>query len=192
MKKTALAVATLPLVATCALAAPATYRIDPAHTYPSFEADHFGGLSVWRGKFNRSAGTIVYDREGRRGTVEVRIDTKSVNMGLDAMDEMAASPALLDAAKYPTATYKGTLAKFKGDVPTEVQGELTLHGVTKPLTLKIDSFLCKYIEFTKKDTCGADATARFSRDAFGISNGKEYGFKMDILLRISVEASKVD
>ena len=169
-----------------------SYKIDPSHTYPSFEADHFGGLSVWRGKFNRSSGMVTYDREGRSGTVDVTIDTKSIDMGLDAMNEHAVSPDLLDAGKYPTATFKGKLAKFKGDKPTEVQGELTLHGVTRPLTLKVNSFLCKYIEFTKKDTCGADASGTFDREAFGISYGKDLGFRMDITLRISVEANKVD
>ena len=192
MKKSAFALALVACATASAFGAPATYKIDPAHSYPSFEADHFGGLSVWRGKFNRSAGVIVYDKEGRTGTVEVTIDTKSIDMGLDAMNEQAMSPDLLDVAKYPTATFKGKLASFQGDKPTEVQGELTLHGVTKPLTLKVNSFLCKYIEFTKKDTCGADAFATFSREAFGISYGKDLGFRMDITLRISVEASKVN
>lgn len=191
MKKSAFALALAAFATASAFAAPANYKIDPAHSYPAFEADHFGGLSVWRGKFNRSSGTIVYDQEGRSGTVEVTIDAKSIDMGLDAMNEQAMSPDLLDVAKYPTATFKGKLAKFQGDKPTEVQGELTLHGVTKPVTLKVNSFLCKYIEFTKKDTCGADAFASFSREEFGISYGKDLGFRMDITLRISVEASKV-
>ena len=192
MKKSVFALAVASLVAASAFAAPVTYKIDPAHSYPAFEADHFGGLSVWRGKFNRSSGTVVYDKEARSGTVEVTIETKSIDMGLDAMNEHATSPDLLDAAKFPTATFKGKLAKFQGDKPTEVQGELTLHGVTKPVTLKVNSFLCKYVEYTKKDTCGADASGTFNREAFGIAYGKDLGFKMDITLRISVEANKVN
>jgi polyisoprenoid-binding protein YceI len=190
MKKSSFALVLAGLVTGSAFAAPVTYKIDPAHSYPAFEADHFGGLSVWRGKFNRSSGTIVYDREARSGTVEVNIETKSIDMGLDAMNEHATSPDLLDAAKYPTATFKGKLAKFNGDKPTEVQGELTLHGVTKPVTLKVNSFQCKYVEYTKKDTCGADASATINREAFGISYGKDLGFRMDIVLRIGVEAHK--
>ena len=194
MKKSAFAVAVTlaSLTAVSAFAAPVTYKIDPNHSYPAFEADHFGGLSVWRGKFNRSSGTVVYDREARSGTVEVTIETKSIDMGLDAMNEHATSADLLDAAKYPTATFKGKLAKFQGDKPTEVQGELTLHGVTKPVTLKVNTFMCKYVEYTKKDTCGADASGTFNREAFGISYGKDLGFRMDITLRISVEANKVN
>ena len=192
MKKSAFAVAMASLAATGAYAAPVTYKIDPFHSYPAFEADHFGGLSVWRGKFNRSSGTVIYDREARSGTVDVTIETKSIALGLDAMNEHVMSPDMLDVAKYPTATFKGKLAKFKGDQPTEVQGELTLHGVTQPVTLKVNNFLCKYIEFTKKDTCGADASGTFNREAFGISYGKDLGFRMDITLRISVEANKVN
>ena len=194
MKKSAFALAVVSLAAlsTASVAAPVTYKIDPAHSYPAFEADHFGGLSIWRGKFKQTAGTIVYDKEGRSGTVDVTVETKSLDMGHDGMNAHASSPDMLDVAKYPTATFKGKLAKFQGDKPTEVQGELTLHGVTKPVTLKVESFLCKYIEFTKKDTCGADASGTFNREAFGISYGKDLGFKMDILLRISVEANKVN
>ena len=62
------------LVASTAVAAPVTYKIDPEHVYPSFEADHFGGMSVWRGKFNSSSGTVVIDREAKTGTVDVSID----------------------------------------------------------------------------------------------------------------------
>jgi len=192
MKKSAFAVALgmASLVATSAHAAPVTYKIDPAHSYPAFEADHFGGMSLWRGKFTRSAGTLVYDKEARSGTVEVTIETKSIDMGLDAMNEHATSPDLLDAAKYPTAVFKGKLAKFQGDKPTEVQGQLTLHGVTKPVTLKVNSFQCRYIDYTKKDTCGAEASATINREAFGITYGKDLGFRMEVVLRIGVEGHK--
>jgi polyisoprenoid-binding protein YceI len=190
MKKSAFALAFAALVTGNAFAAPVTYKIDPAHSYPAFEADHFGGMSLWRGKFTRSSGTLVYDKDARSGTVEVTIETKSIDMGLDAMNEHAVSPDLLDAAKYPTATFKGKLAKFNGDKPTEVQGQLTLHGVTKPVTLKVSSFQCRYIDYTKKDTCGAEASATINREAFGITYGKDLGFRMEVVLRIGVEGHK--
>ena len=95
---------------------------------------------------------------------------------------------MLDVAKYPTATYKGTLTNFKNGAPTEVRGELTLHGVTKPVTLKINQFLCKPNPMTKKEVCGADASGTFNRADFGISYGDKYGFKMDVKLAIQVEA----
>ncbi|SDX60752.1 YceI family protein [Lysobacter enzymogenes] len=178
----------LALFAGTAAAAPATYKIDPAHTYPSFEADHMGGLSKWRGKFDKSAGSIVLDKQAGTGTVEVNIDVASVNFGLDAMNEEAKKPMLFDVAKFPTATYKGKLAGFKDGKPGKVVGELTLHGVTQPLELRIAQFKCMPHPMYKREVCGADASASFQRDKFGMSAGKDYGFDMTVNLRIQVEA----
>jgi polyisoprenoid-binding protein YceI len=183
---------TLGLLASAALAAPVTYNVDPEHTYPSFEADHFGGVSVWRGKFNQNSGTIVLDREAKTGTVDIKIDTASVDLGLDklATHLKSSEAGMLDVAKFPTATYKGTLAKFKDGAPTEVQGELTLHGVTKPVTLTIRSFKCMTHPMKKVEFCGADAVGTINRDDFGVSWGKSFGFKMDVKLAIQVEGLK--
>jgi polyisoprenoid-binding protein YceI len=175
-----------------ALAAPSTYNIDPAHTYPSFEADHMGGLSIWRGKFNQTTGVVTLDTAAKTGTVNVLIDVKSINFGLDKMNEHALSADMFDAAKYPTATYRGTLADFTDGKPGVVNGELTLHGVTKPLQLQIKQFLCKENPMSKKEVCGADAYGTFKRNDFGIDYGAAFGFKMDVTLRISVEAVKAD
>lgn len=172
-----------------ALAAPATYDLDPEHVYPSFEADHFGGMSVWRGKFTKTSGKVVIDREAKTGTVEVTIDMNSVSTGNEKLDNHLRTDAvLLDVAKYPTATYKGKLVNFKDGAPTEVQGDLTLHGVTKPVTLTIRSFKCMQHPMKKKEFCGADASASFNREEFGITFGKNFGFKMDVKLAIQVEA----
>ncbi|MGO1069067.1 YceI family protein [Lysobacter sp. CA199] len=171
-----------------AAAAPATYKIDPSHTYPSFEADHMGGLSTWRGKFNKSEGTITLDKKAGAGTVDIVVDTTSIDFGLDAMNEHAHKADLFDTAKFPTATYKGKLAGFKDGVPSKVEGELTLRGVTKPLTLSINKFKCMPHPMHKREVCGADAAATFQRDQFGMSAGKDWGFSMDVNLRIQVEA----
>jgi len=186
--KIALPAALLTFAATTALATPVTYQIDPGHTYPSFEADHMGGLSVWRGKFTKSAGTIVLDQSKSTGTVEVTVDTSSIDFGHEKLNEHAKSPDLFDVAKYPTATYKGTLANFKNGAPTEVQGEFTFHGVTKPLTLTINQFLCKPNPMTKKEVCGADASGSFDRADYGVNFGDKFGFKMQVKLAIQVEA----
>jgi len=186
--KIALSAAVLAFAAGSAFATPVTYDIDPAHTYPSFEADHMGGLSVWRGKLDKSSGKVVLDKDKSTGTVDITIDTSSVDFGQEKLNEHAKSPDLFDVAKYPTATYKGTLAKFKNGVPTEIDGEFTLHGVTKPLTLTINQFLCKPNPMTKKEVCGADASAIFNRKDFGMAFGESYGFKMDVKLAIQVEA----
>lgn len=187
--RTAVATTVLLLAASgSAIAAAVTYRIDPAHTYPSFEADHLGGLSVWRGKFNHSRGTITLDKLAGSGTVDVTVDMRSADFGQDALNQSAQGKELFESDKYPTAHYTGKLARFVDGAPTEVVGTLTLHGATRPLMLKIDSFKCMPHPVLKREVCGADALATFRRDAFGIEAGKDYGFGMDVTLRIQVEA----
>lgn len=173
-------------------AAPATYNIDPEHTYPSFAADHFGGLSTWRGKFNSSSGTVMLDTAAQSGSVDITVDVNSIDFGHDKLNAHAKSAELFDTAKFPTATYTGKLAKFVNGAPTEVDGSLTLHGVTKPVTLKIERFMCKPNPMSKKETCGAEASTTFNRDDFGVSYGKAFGFKMETMLSIQVEAVKVN
>lgn len=176
-----------------AQAAPVRYDMDPAHTYPSFEADHMGGVSVWRGKFNRTRGILTLDRAAHSGTVEVSVDIDSVDFGLDAMNEKATSAEFFDAAKYPQAVYKGTLIDFVDGKPTRVDGTLTLHGISKPLTLTIRSFKCiAHPLYPKRELCGADALASFQRDDFGLTAGKDYGFDMAVTLRIQMEALQAE
>jgi len=171
------------------LAAPVTYVLDSKHTYPSFEADHMGGLSIWRGKFTSNSGKVVYDKAAKTGTIEVMVDIASIDFGMEKMNVHARSAEIFDAGKFPTAMYKGRFTKFNGDSPTEVQGKLTLHGVTKPLTLTINSFLCKDNPMTKQEVCGADASATFSRADFGVNYGDKYGFNQSVKLLIQVEGS---
>jgi polyisoprenoid-binding protein YceI len=179
----------LSLTAVSALAAPTTYNIDSDHTYPSFEADHMGGLSNWRGKFNSTSGTIVLDKEAKTGTVDITIDTNSLDFGHDKMtDHAKKDPAMFDVAKFPTANYKGKISKWGAKGPEEVTGDLTLHGVTKPVTLKISQFLCKDHPMRKKEVCGADASGTFNRNDFGITYGGNFGFKPEVKLQIQVEA----
>jgi polyisoprenoid-binding protein YceI len=177
------------LVGASAFAAPVTYTLDPNHTYPSFAADHFGGLSVWRGKFDSTSGKVVYDKDAKTGSIEVTVDMTSIDFGMPKLNEHAKSAEIFDAAKFPTATYSGKFTKFNGATPTEAEGTLTMHGVTKPVTLKIDSFMCKMNPMSKKEVCGADASANFNRADFGVNFGDKYGFKMDVKLQIQVEGS---
>jgi polyisoprenoid-binding protein YceI len=188
--KIALPAAMLAIMAGAALAEPVTYTVDPGHTFPSFEADHFGGLSVWRGKFDKTSGSIVLDKAKGTGTVEVTVDSASIDFGNPKLNEHAKSAEMFDVAKYPTATYKGTLTNFKNGAPTQVDGQFTLHGVTKPLTLTINSFMCKPNPMDKKEHCGADASGTFNRADYGIAYGDKYGFKMEVKLAIQVEGAR--
>ena len=184
-----IAVISLAAATGLAVAAPAKYEIDAEHTYPSFEADHAGGMSVWRGKFNKTSGTVVLDRGAKTGAVDVTIDLSSVDTGLDKLNTHLKGADFFDVEKFPTATYKGTLAGFKDGAPTEVKGELTLHGVTKPVTLTIRSFKCMPHPMKKVEFCGADAVATINREDFGVVWGKTFGFRMETKLFIQVEAS---
>jgi polyisoprenoid-binding protein YceI len=177
------------LLGASAFAAPVTYTLDPNHTFPSFAADHFGGLSVWRGKFDATSGKVVYDKDAKSGSIEVTVDMSSIDFGMPKLNEHAKSAEMFDAAKYPTATYSGKFTKFTGATPTEAEGTLTMHGVTKPVTLKIDSFKCMQNPMSKKEVCGADASATLNRAEFGVNYGEKFGFKQEVKLQIQVEGS---
>ena len=165
-----------------------SYTIEPNHTYPSFEADHMG-ISILRGKFTKTSGTIVLDRAAKTGSVDITIDANSLDFGHEKLNTHAKSPDMFDVAKFPTATYKGKAIKFNGDTPVAVDGELTLHGVTKPLTLTINKFKCIIHPMLKKEVCGADASAEFKRTDFGIAYGTPF-MSPDVKLAIQVEAIK--
>jgi len=166
-----------------------TFDIDPTHTYPTFEADHMGGLSVWRGKINSSTGVIKFDGEAQSGSVDIVMDMNTIDFGLDEMNEHAMSDDMFDVENYPTARYAGDLV-FENGEPREVVGKLTLHGVTKPVSLKINSFKCMFHPMKLKKACGADAEGNLKRDDFGVDYAKAFGFNMDVKLRISVEGFK--
>lgn len=179
--------AVLAMASGSAMAVPVTYTIDPTHTYPSFEADHMG-VSVWRGKINKNAGTVVLDKAAGAGTVEIVMDLASIDFGLPALNTWATGKDFFNVKKSPRATYKGALEKFVNGRPTEVNGALTLNGHTQPVNLRIHLFKCVPHPMLKRELCGADASGSFNRDAFGLSAGKDYGFNMDVALRIQVEA----
>lgn len=190
--KTLLAIAILALGSSVAMAAPGTYKVDPEHTFPHFEADHFGGLSVWRGMFKETSGVVILDKEGKTGSVDIAINPASIEFGHAKLNEHVIGAEMLNTAKFPIATYKGKLTHFKAGAPTAVEGQFTLHGVTKPLNLTINSFKCMPHPLYKREMCGADAFGIFKRDAFGVDEGKDYGFKQEVTLRIQIETLKQD
>jgi polyisoprenoid-binding protein YceI len=167
-----------------------TYNIDPSHTYPSFEADH-KGMSILRGKFTKTSGTVTLDRAAKTGKVDVTIDASSIDFGHEKLNNHVKSPDMFDVAKFPTAVYKGTSMSFNGDVPASVDGELTLHGVTKPVKLTINKFKCVTDPRMKREVCGADASAEFKRSDFGINFGLP-AFSPEVKLAIQIEVIKAD
>jgi polyisoprenoid-binding protein YceI len=174
--------------AASAFAAPETYTIDPTHTYPSFAADHMG-ISVWRGKFEKTSGSVTLDRAAKTGSLDIHIEASSLNFGMTKMNEHASGPDMFDVKKYPDITYKSSSIQFDGDKPVAVNGELTLHGVAKPVKLTINSFKCIQHPMLKREVCGADASAEFNRSDFGINYGIPK-FAPEVKLAFQVEALK--
>ena len=161
-----LAVAALATLSGAAFAAPETFVIDGAHTFPRFSYSHFG-FSTQLSRFNKTSGKIVLDREAKTGSVDVVIDTKSVDTGFDVFNGLIQGEDFLSTEKFPTATFKSTKVRFEGDKPVAVEGDLTIKGVTKPVTLTLTSFILQPHPMLKKDAIGANATTKISRTEFG-------------------------
>lgn len=176
------------LFAAPALAAPENYTIDPRHTFPTFEINHLG-FSTQRGRFNSTSGKITINREAKKGTVLVTIDTTSVNTGVPKLEEHLRGEDFFDVAQHPSMTFKSSNLKFNGDVPVAAEGELTIRGITKPVTLAITSFKCGPNPVAKKDACGADASATIKRSDFGMKYALP-ALGDEVKLLINVEAFK--
>lgn len=185
----------LPLAAAVALLAgtvsaqAASYAIDPAHTYVSFEISHFG-TSTNRGRFDKKEGSIEFDRAGKSGKVDIVVDTTSINTGFAAFNKHLQSADLFNAEKYPTMKFVADKFTFNGDKVTEVAGTLTLLGKTGPLNLKATNFNCYDSPMLKREVCGGDFEAMLDRTQFGMNYGIDWGFPKNVRLVVQVEAVK--
>jgi len=185
MKKLIAALSLLPLAT---WAAPETYQIDPSHTYPQFEVSHLG-FSLQRGNFETVSGQIVLDREAKTGSIDVKIDTSSLDTGWPKRDDHLKSADFFNVAQFPTITYKAEQLEWSGDQLVAANGTLTLLGVSKPVKLAISQFLSANHPMSKKPACGGEASARIKRSEFGM---KTYlpAIGDDVTLRIQVEAGQ--
>ena len=165
-----------------------SYTVDPLHTFPRFRINHLG-FSTMQGRFDKTSGKITLDRAAKTGTVELLIETASVDTGFFKRDDHLKSPDFFNAAEFPTITYKSTAIHFNGDTPSSVDGNLTISGVTKPVTFTIDAFNCGANPMNKKDECGADASADIKRSDFGVKYGVP-NIGDDVKLILEIEAIK--
>jgi polyisoprenoid-binding protein YceI len=165
-----------------------SYTIDPLHTYPRFRINHLG-FSTMQGRFDKTTGKVTLDRAAKTGSVELAIETASVSTGFVKRDDHLKSPDFFNAAEFPTITYKSTAIHFKGDTPSSVEGNLTISGVTKPVTFTIDAFNCGANPMNKKEECGADASADIKRSDFGVKYGVP-NIGDDVKLVLEIEAIK--
>jgi len=184
--KTAVTASVLSLgLATAALAAPTTYSSEPNHTFVRFSYNHMG-FSTQESRFNSTTGTVTYDPAAKTASIDMVINTKSVDTGSDLFNGHIQGPDYLDTAEFPTATFKSTSVKFNGDTPVSIEGNLTVKGVTKPVTLKVTSF--KHgLNMMKKDSIGADATGTIKRSDFNMSKAVPM-VGDEVTLEIAIEA----
>jgi polyisoprenoid-binding protein YceI len=186
MKLAVTAAALSVVVATGALAAPTTYKSDDNHTYVRFSYSHMG-FSTQEQRFNKVTGTVTFDPVAKSGSVDISIDTKSIDTGSDLFNGHIQGADFLDTATFGTATFKSTSVKFDGDKPVSIDGNLTLKGVTKPVTLTVTGFKSGQ-NMMKKDAIGADASTKISRTAFNM--GKYVpNVSDDVTLSIAIEAA---
>lgn len=182
--------ATSVALAVCApaFAAPETYALDPAHTYPRFSYNHMG-FSTQLSRFDKTSGKVVFDKAAKTGSVDIVIDMKSVNTGFPLFNEHIQGADFLDTAKYPTASFKSTRVNFEGDKPSTIEGKLTIKGITKPVTLSVTSFQAMPHPMLKKDAIGANATTTIKRSEF---NAGKYapGVSDEVRIDIALEAIK--
>ena len=188
MKKQLATLALAIAAAAPAFAAPETYVADSTHTFSRFSYNHFG-YSTQLSRFNKNSGKVVFDKVAKTGSVDIVIDTKSVDTGNDTFNEHIQGEDFLDTAKYPTATFKSTKVVFKGDKPVSITGDLTFKGVTKPVTLKVNHYVAMPHPMLKKDACGATATAKVKRTDFNMGKYAPY-VGDEVTIDIALEAVK--
>ena len=170
-------------------AAPATYAIDPAHTFATFEISHFGA-SVNRGRFDKKEGTVQLDKAAKTGKVDLTFHIDSINTGTPPFNKHLQSAEIFDAAQFPTARFVGDRFTFDGDKLASVSGQLTIKGKTQPATFKAHQFACYDSPMLKREVCGGDFEATIDRTAFGVDYGVQYGFPKNVRIVAQIEAVK--
>ena len=175
-------------VALPAFAAPETYVVEGTHTFPSFSYTHLG-FSTQQSRFDKTTGKITIDRAAKTGSLDVSIDAKSVNTGVEVFNGHLKGEDYFNVEKFPVITFKSSNFKFDGDKPATINGDLTIKGVTKPVTLAVTSFNCAPHPFTKKEVCGANASTRIKRSEFNAGKNAP-AVSDEVTLNIAVEAVK--
>ncbi len=187
MNKFIIAVALAGSFAVSAYAAD-TYSIDPNHTFPVFEVNHLG-YSVQHGRFDKTSGTITLDMAAKKGSVDLTIETTSLDMGFPLWNEHLSADGFFNTAKFPTMTFKSTKLIFKDDKVVAAEGDFTLLGVTKPLTVTVNDFKCGDHPMLKKPMCGANISGTIKRSEFGMTKYVP-AVSDDIKIHVPVEAYK--
>jgi polyisoprenoid-binding protein YceI len=175
------------LAAGAAYAQAENYKIDSQHTFPTFEIEHLG-LSTQIGRFNETRGQIVLDTAAKSGSVEVTVNTASIDTGLKALEDELRSASFFNVEKFPTMTFRSRRLVFDGDRIASVEGDLMLLGVTRPLTLRVESMRCAMHPMAKRKACGGVVTGTLNRAEFGMTKFAPSLLGHEVRLRFPVEA----
>ena len=185
-KQLSAALALVTLAAGSAMAAPVTYTVDGSHTFPRFSYSHFG-YSTQLSSFGKTTGTVVFDAQAKTGAVDIVIDTTTVNTGFADFNGHIQGEDFLDTAKFPKATFKSTKVVFEGDKPASIEGQLTIKGVTKPVTLTVTSFQAMAHPMMKVPALGANAFVTIKRSEYNAGKYAPY-VGDDVRIDIAIEA----
>ena len=195
MKLKPLILAVAAAVPLSALAAVENYNVDPYHTFANFSVDHLG-LATMQGRFDKNSGKFSIDRAAKTGAVEFNVETASVTTGdsdkgprARSRDEHLRSADFFNVAEFPRMTFKSTAVHFGAEYPTSVEGNLTLLGSTKPVTLTFERFKCVQNTPPRKDRCGGNAVGKIKRSDFGMKTGIP-SISDEIALNIMFEGDK--
>ena len=175
------------LPAVPALAEGITYQIDPTHSFVVFEADHHA-VSTVRGRFGRSEGTVLLDRQARTGRAEIVVDATSIDTGVRPFDGKLKSADFFNVAEMAQLKFSGDAFTFDGDKLTAVSGGLTLLGRTLPMTLKATRFNCYTNPLLKREVCGGDFETTIVRSQWGMTYGVDRGLPDRVHVLVQVEA----
>jgi len=164
-----------------------SFTIDPRHTFPAYEIEHLG-VSPQPGRFNETQGRVILDPSLRRGSVEVTIKARSIDTGVAALDRLLRSEDFFDADRFPELGYRSTRMRFDGERPVGVDGDLTIRGVTRPVSLDVQGFRCTVQLLAQGKRCGAVLTTTIRRSEFGMTKFGSSVIGDEVRIRIAVEA----
>jgi polyisoprenoid-binding protein YceI len=170
----------------CAMAAPEEFTVDPAHTFATFEVRHLG-ISTQRGRFNHTTGKAVFDAAAGTGELTITIDARSIDTGNEAIEKLLSGDDFFNVEKFPEIVFRSTSVSYKEGRPDVIDGELTLLGATKPVTLTVTSYNCTQLPFLIQVRCGLDAFTTIRRSDFGMTSLLRY-VSDEVKLLVQAEA----
>lgn len=184
-----LALATAFVFAASAAQAADVYKLEPGHTQVLFQYNHMGFSNI-TGSFTKVEGEINLDTADlAKSSVKATISIDSVSTGVAKLDEHLKSGDFFDAPKFANATFASKKVEKAGEKALKVSGDLTIHGVTKPVTFDVTVNAIGEHPMAKKPAAGFDATAKIKRSDFGISKYVP-NVSDDVTIRITTEAVK--